>query len=400
MNEKKKIYFINIIFLGESGVGKSSIINRLLGLEFNMNIPTTVSSPILHLFKNYKILNEEEDDSEISIRIWDTAGQEKFQSLCTNYVKKADIIVFVRDNQQEKFEIWFKFVENIIDIRSKKIFYLLNKTDLISDKEKYKIYHELHELNRKNKHNAIVQLVSSKSSEGIFNLKSLIDDKSQEIIKNELKKHNYKINIIVCGNSYVGKSCLIERIINNNFDENKFTATSHFTTKSKFKYDFKNNFSIIYTYYDTSGEKKQFELWSNILEKVDIIIFVNDKDDLRLNFLSIIKEKIVLSDKKVIFCINKNDLFSGVEKAQIIKNFEEINFKDLKLKDKPLFLVSAKTSDGIENLIKKINEYSNEIIEEKKNKLENQNTEILNLRNSFVLEPKTEKKCLCYNFFV
>ena len=393
MNEKKKIYFINIIFLGESGVGKSSIINRLLGLEFNMNIPSTVSN-ILHLFKNYKISNEEEDDSEISIRIWDTAGQERYQSLCTNYINLADIIVFVRDNQQEKFENWFKFVENKIDIRSKKIFYLLNKTDLISDEEKYKIYHELHELNRKNKHNAIVQLVSSKSSEGIFNLKSLIDDKSQEIIRNELQKHNYKINIIVCGNSYVGKSCLIERIINNNFDE-KISATLIYTTKNKFKYDFKNNFSIFYTYYDTAGKENHFAGWSNILEKVDIIIFVSDKDDLQLKFLSIIKEKIVLSDKKVIFCINKNDLLSGVEKAQIIKNFEEINFKDLKLKDKPLFLVSAKTSDGIENLIKKINEYSNEIIEEKKNKLENQNTEILNLRNSFVLEPKTKKKFLC-----
>ena len=73
--------------------------------EFNMNIQSTVSSPILHLFKNYKISNEEEDDSEISIRIWDTAGQERYQSLCTNYIKKADIIVFVRDNQQEKFPI-------------------------------------------------------------------------------------------------------------------------------------------------------------------------------------------------------------------------------------------------------------------------------------------------------
>ena len=55
MNEKKKIYFINIIFLGESGVGKSSIINRLLGLEFNMNIPSTVSNYIFIIHKFLKI---------------------------------------------------------------------------------------------------------------------------------------------------------------------------------------------------------------------------------------------------------------------------------------------------------------------------------------------------------
>jgi len=35
MNEEKKLYKINAVFLGESGVGKTSIIRRLLGKEFD-----------------------------------------------------------------------------------------------------------------------------------------------------------------------------------------------------------------------------------------------------------------------------------------------------------------------------------------------------------------------------
>ena len=38
MAEKKKLYKVNAVFLGESGVGKTSIINRLLGQEFDIDV--------------------------------------------------------------------------------------------------------------------------------------------------------------------------------------------------------------------------------------------------------------------------------------------------------------------------------------------------------------------------
>ena len=68
----------------------------------------------------------------------DTAVQERYHSTRKGVIQKADIIIFVRDNIKENFDYWFQFVEDIIDINSKKVIYCLNKTDLISEEEKKK----------------------------------------------------------------------------------------------------------------------------------------------------------------------------------------------------------------------------------------------------------------------
>ena len=97
--EISKKYSVNCMFLGESGVGKTSIINRLLDEGFDENPQSTIGV-------NYKFYqqiffeNEEEDGSYIAINIWDTAGQEAFHSCIKGIIHKADIIVFVRDKDR------------------------------------------------------------------------------------------------------------------------------------------------------------------------------------------------------------------------------------------------------------------------------------------------------------
>ena len=120
--ETKKNYFINCVYLGESEVGKTSIIKRLIGQGFEVNLlPTTAIEK--YFFKEIKCSNDK--DSEITIKIFDTAGQERYHSTCKGVVQKADIIIFVRDNIKENFDYWFQFVEDIIDINSKKSHLLL-----------------------------------------------------------------------------------------------------------------------------------------------------------------------------------------------------------------------------------------------------------------------------------
>ena len=48
-------------------------------------------------------------------------------------------------------------------------------------------------------------------------LQNLLEEKSQEKVSNDLKRHKYNINIILIEGTSVGKSSLIERIINNSF---------------------------------------------------------------------------------------------------------------------------------------------------------------------------------------
>ena len=349
-------YKVNCMFLGESGVGKTSIIRRLLGEDFNENIMSTVGLEA-KFFKPIKFENQDEDNSTISINIWDTAGQEQYKACVKGIIHRADIIIFVRDNVHENFEYWFKFVEELIDINSIKVFYCLNKTDLMSTEQMGNLLDELEKMDRIKKHHATIQCVSSKTYEGIYNLQRLLKEKSQDIISKELQRHNYIIKIIVIGPVATGKSSLIERIIDGHYTERKNSTTS--TEQKVTRVDLKNNSYMQICYYDTCGQECFISTWINYLDNADIIIFVNNKEEIKVN-ITVVKGRILLSKKKIICCINKIDLISDAEKKKILNNFK---LENRELEKQPIFLVSAKTSEGIEEFKKKIIDYSKEIID-------------------------------------
>ena len=58
--------------------------------------------------------NKQLNNSDLRINIWDTAGQEKFRSTCTGCIKRADILVFARDNLNDNYDDWIKLsAENL-----------------------------------------------------------------------------------------------------------------------------------------------------------------------------------------------------------------------------------------------------------------------------------------------
>ena len=388
-NEMENIYSVNCVLLGNSSVGKTSIIKRLMGKKFEEKSFSTIGIDSNYLkpidFKN------KEDNSKIIINLIDTAGQERFRSLSYSVVRKADIIIFVRDKNEENFEFWFNFVKDLIDINSIKIFYCLNKTDLISPEEMEDFNNDLIDLDNKQKHNASIHLVSSKSFEGILNLKNSIIKTSQEIVFDKYLREKYIVKIILIGPSGVGKSSLIERIINDNFSDFKLSPIR--PEKKLVKVDLKNHSSINYQYIDTSGQEKYLPNLTYFLDSVDIIIFVNDKNQIKA-LTSIVEKKILLSDKIVICCINKMDLFSDGELEPILAKYK---LENEELKDKPIFVVSAQTSEGIKELKDKVNDYSINIIK-KIIASKNDRKDSFRLNKDFnkkiVLNNK-KKKCSC-----
>ena len=112
MENKKKNYPINLAIVGDSGVGKTSFINRILGKKFNPNIMSTIG----HNFVEHLIFENKQKNFNIKINIWDTAGQEKFRSTIPGIVKKADIIIFIRDNENNNLDYWLDFLEENVDI--------------------------------------------------------------------------------------------------------------------------------------------------------------------------------------------------------------------------------------------------------------------------------------------
>ena len=89
-----------VVILGDSGVGKTSILFRYIFDKFdNQNLPTLGAS-----FKSKVIMIPGENNS-IKLNLWDTAGQEKFKSLTRMYYQDAEAAVIVYDATfRESFE--------------------------------------------------------------------------------------------------------------------------------------------------------------------------------------------------------------------------------------------------------------------------------------------------------
>ena len=82
-----------LIFLGDSRVGKTCIINRYCNDSFNSN--SEASMQIDSVQKSIENLG--------TLTIWDTLGQEQFRSLNRFYYKKTDACVIVVDVTQQNF---------------------------------------------------------------------------------------------------------------------------------------------------------------------------------------------------------------------------------------------------------------------------------------------------------
>ena len=77
--------------LGDSAVGKTSLISRFLTQNFDENYLTTIGKDKL---EKKVIMN---DGNEIKLIIWDTAGQERFHSIATSTIKGSQGIVLTFD---------------------------------------------------------------------------------------------------------------------------------------------------------------------------------------------------------------------------------------------------------------------------------------------------------------
>lgn len=78
--------YIKAAIIGDSGVGKTSIVQTMIHMEPTFETTSTLGAT----YSNIKI---DIDGSECKIRIWDTAGQEKFRSLAVNYFRDAHVII-------------------------------------------------------------------------------------------------------------------------------------------------------------------------------------------------------------------------------------------------------------------------------------------------------------------
>ena len=87
---------INLIILGDAAVGKTSLLRHIDKREFQTNHLKTIAVE----FIKYEYYNAE-DDRRVDVKIWDTAGQEKFRNITYQFYRQADGIVVAFDKTRE-----------------------------------------------------------------------------------------------------------------------------------------------------------------------------------------------------------------------------------------------------------------------------------------------------------
>jgi len=97
MSSRKKV-LLKVIILGDSGVGKTSLMNQYVNKKFSNQYKATIGADFLT--KEVMV-----DDRLVTMQIWDTAGQERFQSLGVAFYRGADSCVLAFDvNVAKTFE--------------------------------------------------------------------------------------------------------------------------------------------------------------------------------------------------------------------------------------------------------------------------------------------------------
>ncbi len=209
-----KNYEVKLIFIGESGVGKTSLIKQFIDKYFIDKKLTTIGHDIL---QKEIYLSE---DKKIILNIWDTCGQEQFRTINQLFLKNAKIVLFVYDITQKKsFEelknFWYEYVISVLG-KNIIIGIAANKSDLYQNEE-------VNINDAKNfafEINAIYKETSAKYFESI---NSLINDmifKFIEKSENDDKLNENNISVVSEDNEKKKNGCCKGKKIKNDVDNN------------------------------------------------------------------------------------------------------------------------------------------------------------------------------------
>ena len=132
MSVEKYDTSIKAILLGEMGVGKTNLIRRAMGLDFDKISNSNVGGSY---GENDIVVN----GVKYSYKLWDTAGQEKFRSLNKLFIKDSKIIIIVLAiNDYISFtqvDFWFNYTKEILGNSGYILGLVGNKSDLYDSQE-------------------------------------------------------------------------------------------------------------------------------------------------------------------------------------------------------------------------------------------------------------------------
>ena len=189
---------IKIITLGNTSVGKSSFILKYIENKFTYNYTTTLGLD----FKQKKI--KLKNGKEVRLRIFDTAGQERFRTVSVSFIKKADGVILIYDiSNRESFDSIGEWIKNIRETGKEILPVVLvgNKCDLPPEKRKITV------IEGKEKADEFkLPFFESSCKEGI-NIKEVFHKLIEEITTKSSWSQNGEFKTLKKGNKNEKKCC-------------------------------------------------------------------------------------------------------------------------------------------------------------------------------------------------
>lgn len=128
MNDTTQI--LKVTLIGDSSVGKTSFIMRLLYDKFDSPNISTLGVSF------FSTMEQASDGTNYKLHIWDTAGQERFRSLVPMYLRNVDIILLVYDLSDSRTldsltNYWIKYIQKEHFDKEPLYFLIGAKSDLL-----------------------------------------------------------------------------------------------------------------------------------------------------------------------------------------------------------------------------------------------------------------------------
>ncbi len=180
-NEDENEIKYKILFLGETQVGKTSLIIKYTEGTFQQGGITTLGVDL-----KYKYL--EKDNKNLRLDLWDTAGQERFQNITKSFYNGANGMIFIFDltssESFDKLKFWIEDSKDKITDNNIELLMVGNKSDLIDERVVTK--EKIQKLSEQ--YNIPYFETSAKTGEGIEEMFNTLINKL--LLRKEIRQNN------------------------------------------------------------------------------------------------------------------------------------------------------------------------------------------------------------------
>ena len=353
-----------VALIGKPNVGKSTIFNRIVGKRLSIIEDTPgVTRDRLYSTATYK---------DYKFNVIDTGGIDVSKDLFNDEIKiqseiaidEADVIVFIVDGKEGLNENDYE-IRNILRKSNKKVIVVINKMDTKEAKNNIYDFYELG-------FDSFIE-VSALHNDGFI---ELLDEITKNFNAQQVEEIDERTKICVIGRPNVGKSSLINAMLNEKRNiVSNIAGTTRDSIDTVFTYE-KQEFVII----DTAGMRKKGKIYENIekysllrslrsIEKSDICLLVINAEEGIIEHDKHIASYALEQGKGIIIVVNKWDT---VENPNINEYKKLLRSEFQFIRYAPIVFTSALTTKRISTIMPEVIKVSQNINREIKTSVLNE----------------------------